>query len=161
MEKIVITGGLGYLGTELCNLYSGESRFKEVIVYDKNFKSASVAQLRKWSIKFIQGDILDKELLSSVLQDADVVYHLAGITDVVYTTEEELGNPEKSDEIANVGIKGSRNVIEAIPKNCKLIFPSTHIIPFLSTKLLTSRPSTRTLLPPCIKSIDIPKDAIS
>jgi nucleoside-diphosphate-sugar epimerase/SAM-dependent methyltransferase len=128
MEKIVITGGLGYLGTELCNLYSGESRFKEVIVYDKNFKSASVAQLRKWSIKFIQGDILDKELLSSVLQDADVVFHLAGITDVAYTTEEELGNPEKSDEIANVGIKGSRNVIEAIPKTCKLIFPSTHVV---------------------------------
>ena len=127
-QKIVITGGLGYLGTELCNLYSGESRFKEIIVYDNNFKSASVAQLRRWSIKFIQGDILDKELLTSVVHDADVVYHLAGITNVAYTTEEEMDNPNKSKEIQEVGIKGSRNIIEAIPEKCKLIFPSTHVV---------------------------------
>ena len=127
-QKIVITGGLGYLGTELCNLYSGESRFKEITVYDKDFKSASVAQLRRWNIKFIQGDILDKELLASVLHDADVVYHLAGITDVAYTTEEEMDNPNKSKEIQTVGIIGSKNIIEAIPAKCKLIFPSTHVV---------------------------------
>ena len=26
MKKIVITGGLGYIGMELCKVYSGESR---------------------------------------------------------------------------------------------------------------------------------------
>lgn len=30
MKKIVITGGLGYLGTELCRLYSGVSRVKKL-----------------------------------------------------------------------------------------------------------------------------------
>ena len=33
MKKIVITGGLGYIGTELCKLYSGESRFKDPVAY--------------------------------------------------------------------------------------------------------------------------------
>ena len=116
-QKIVITGGLGYLGTELCNLYSGESRFKEITVYDKDFKSASVAQLRRWNIKFIQGDILDKELLASVLHDADVVYHLAGITDVAYTTEEEMDNPNKSKEIQTVGIIGSKILLRLSQQN--------------------------------------------
>jgi len=35
--KILITGGLGYIGTELCEIYSGESRFKEITVVDKRF----------------------------------------------------------------------------------------------------------------------------
>ena len=30
MKKIIITGGLGYIGTELCKLYSGEARFKDI-----------------------------------------------------------------------------------------------------------------------------------
>ena len=32
MKKIVITGGLGYLGTELCKLYSGETRNNNIVV---------------------------------------------------------------------------------------------------------------------------------
>tara|TARA_R110002074_G_C12549178_1_gene666414 strand:+ start:5493 stop:5636 length:144 start_codon:yes stop_codon:yes gene_type:complete len=45
MEKIVITGGLGYIGTELCKLYSGETRYKNIIVTDKKFLSERVKQL--------------------------------------------------------------------------------------------------------------------
>ena len=39
MKKIVITGGLGYIGTELCLLYSGYSWFYEIIVIDNRFIS--------------------------------------------------------------------------------------------------------------------------
>ena len=31
---------------------------------------------------FIHGDILDKSLVEKIFKDADVVHHLAGITDV-------------------------------------------------------------------------------
>ena len=37
MKKIVITGGLGYIGTELCKIYSGYSWNDEIIVIDKIF----------------------------------------------------------------------------------------------------------------------------
>jgi UDP-glucose 4-epimerase len=53
MEKIVITGGLGYIGTELCKLYSGETRYKNIIVTDKKFISERVKQLRDWGFEFI------------------------------------------------------------------------------------------------------------
>ena len=33
-KKIIITGGLGYIGTELCKLYSGVSWNNEIIVID-------------------------------------------------------------------------------------------------------------------------------
>ena len=110
MKKIVITGGLGYIGTELCKLYSGESRFKNITVIDSRFVSERVKQLREWGINFKQGHLLDEEFMKEVLKDADVVYHLAGITDVAYTKTES--NEEKDKEIREVGIDGSRNVIK-------------------------------------------------
>ena len=62
-KKIIITGGLGYIGTELCKLYSGVSWHHKIIVIDNRFISERVNQLRNWNMEFIQGDILDKELI--------------------------------------------------------------------------------------------------
>ncbi|WP_435189583.1 NAD-dependent epimerase/dehydratase family protein [Pseudothioglobus sp. nBUS_23] len=124
--KIVITGGLGYIGTELCKLYSGEARFKEIIVIDNIFASERVSQLRNWGINFIHGDILDLPLIKEVLKDSDIVYHLAGITDVASTKTEAKEDKERL--IEEVGITGTRNVINSMSKNAKLIFPSTHVV---------------------------------
>ena len=60
-KKIIITGALGYIGTELCKIYSGHSWNDNITVIDNRFISERVNQLRKWNIKFINGDILDKE----------------------------------------------------------------------------------------------------
>ncbi len=126
MEKIVITGGLGYIGTELCKLYSGETRYKNIVVTDKKFISERVKQLRDWGFEFIQGDILNKEFIKNVLKDADVIYHLAGITDVAYTKlEEKFGQNEL---IEKVGVEGSKNIVDSAPKHCKVMFPSTHVV---------------------------------
>ena len=38
-KKIVITGGLGYIGMELCKIYSGESWNNEILVIDNQFFS--------------------------------------------------------------------------------------------------------------------------
>ena len=70
-KKIVILGALGYLGTELCKIYSGESWYNKVIAIDSRFVSERVNQLGKWNIEFIQGHILDKEFLKNNLNDAD------------------------------------------------------------------------------------------
>ena len=66
-KKIIITGGLGYIGTELCKIYSGYSWNDNIIVIDKRFISERVTQLRNWNINFVQGDILDKELINQLL----------------------------------------------------------------------------------------------
>ena len=53
MKSIVITGGLGYIGTELCKIYSGYSRYYKITVIDNKFSSSRVNQLRLWNIDFI------------------------------------------------------------------------------------------------------------
>ena len=45
-KKIVIVGALGYLGSELCKLYSGESWFHNIVAIDNRFVSKSVNQLK-------------------------------------------------------------------------------------------------------------------
>lgn len=123
--KILITGGLGYIGTELCNIYSGESRFKEITVLDNRFISERVAQLRNWNINFHQGDIVNKKFLKKHIRNADIIIHLAGITDVAYVKSDTDLNRER---IIEVGVEGTKNILELMSKNSKIIFPSTHVV---------------------------------
>tara|TARA_Y100000590_G_scaffold225815_1_gene255225 strand:+ start:34 stop:2583 length:2550 start_codon:yes stop_codon:yes gene_type:complete len=125
-KKIVIVGALGYLGTELCKLYSGESWFHNIIAIDNRFVSKRVNQLKDWNIKFYQGQILDKEFLKKHLNDADIVHHLAGVTDVAYVKKES--NPDQDENIKKIAIEGTNNILSVISENCKIIFPSTHVI---------------------------------
>ena len=125
-KKIVIVGALGYLGSELCKLYSGESWFHKVVAIDNRFVSKRVSQLKDWNIEFHQGHILDKEFLKKILNDADLVYHLAGVTDVSYVKSES--NLEQDENIKKVAIEGTNNVLNSISQKCKIIFPSTHVI---------------------------------
>ena len=125
-KKIVIIGALGYLGTELCRLYSGESWRNKIIATDNRFVAERVSQLKNWNIDFIQGHILDKNFLNDVLINADVVHHLAGITDVAYVKNES--NPQLDENIKKIAIEGTNNVLNSISEKCKIIFPSTHVI---------------------------------
>ena len=125
-KKIVITGGLGYIGTELCKLYSGVSWHHNIIVIDNRFISERVNQIRNWNIEFIQGDILDKELIKKYCSDADVIHHLAGITDVPRTKSE--ASTIQDDKIKEVGEIGTQNILDVINDKCKIIFPSTHVV---------------------------------
>ena len=51
-KKIIITGGLGYIGTELCKIYSGYSWNDEITVIDKRFISERVNPIKKLEYKF-------------------------------------------------------------------------------------------------------------
>ena len=125
-KKIIITGGLGYIGTELCKLYSGVSWHHKIIVLDNRFISERVSQIRNWNMEFIQGDILDTNLIKKICQDADVIHHLAGVTAVPRTKSESTNEQDKN--IREVGEKGTQNILDVISDKCKIIFPSTHVV---------------------------------
>ena len=125
-KKIVITGGLGYIGTELCKIYSGYSWNDEITVIDNRFVSERVNQLRNWNMNFVQGNILDKEIIKKYCKDADIVHHLAGITDVPRVKSES--SSEKDDLINKVAEEGTQNILDVISENCKIIMPSSHVV---------------------------------
>ena len=125
-KKIIITGGLGYIGTELCKLYSGVSWHHNITVIDNRFISERVNQIRNWNMEFIEGDILDKELIKKYCYNADVVHHLAGVTQVPRTKSESSDSQDK--KIMEVAEKGTQNILDVINNKCKIIFPSTHVV---------------------------------
>ena len=64
MKKIVITGGLGYIGTEICKIYSGYSWNDNITVIDNRFISERVNQIRNWNMHFVKVIFLIKTLLN-------------------------------------------------------------------------------------------------
>lgn len=126
MKKVVITGGLGYVGMELAKIYSGKTNHYHVLVLDNVFYSDRVSQLKRWGIKFQQIDITEKNNLQNAISDADIIYHLAGITDVGTTVKDK--NPQRDRLIKKVGIDGTKNIIDLSSKETKIVFPSTHVI---------------------------------
>ncbi len=126
MKKIVITGGLGYIGTELCKIYSGYSWNDKITVIDNRFISERVNQIRNWNMDFVHGDILDKELINEYCKDADIVHHLAGVTDVPRVKSESTA--AKEELIRKVAEEGTQNILDVISNKCKIIMPSSHVV---------------------------------
>jgi nucleoside-diphosphate-sugar epimerase len=121
-KRVVITGVAGYIGTELTKLYSRDTSC-EVVGVDNRFIPERVAWMSEHGIKFIEKDLFS---IRSILAEADVVIHLAGVTDVAYVSTQ--ANPEQDALIRRIGIDGTMEVIRNTSDDCKIIFPSTHVI---------------------------------
>ncbi|MDN4165187.1 NAD-dependent epimerase/dehydratase [Cytophagales bacterium LB-30] len=80
--RVVVTGGAGYVGTELVNALILLPEVEQVVVYDNlsrpNF-NYFIGHKREGHQKFqfIHGELLDSRKLRKVLQNTDVVFHLA------------------------------------------------------------------------------------
>ena len=80
--KVLVTGGAGYIGTELVTLLVNNPLVDKVIIYDNlsrpNFNLFLGLRLQKaQKISFVKGELLDSRALKKILQGVDVVYHLA------------------------------------------------------------------------------------
>jgi UDP-glucose 4-epimerase len=90
--KVLITGGAGYLGTELVDRLSRRDDVSEIVVYDNlsrpNYNLFIIqgpAPLGK--VRFVRGDVLDSRKLRAVLRGVDVIYHLAARVTTPYSDE--------------------------------------------------------------------------
>src|SRR5689334_20020344 len=103
--RVVVTGGAGFIGANLCRVLSGRPTVERVIAYD-NLSTGSAANLDGSGAELVIGDILDREALRKVVEHADAVVHLAARPSV----PRSLADPVASHE-ANV--TGTLYVLEA------------------------------------------------
>ncbi len=79
--KILITGGAGYIGTELCIKLNKNPKVKEIVVLDNlsrgNYNLFLHSQIKPGKLKFVKAELLDSRNLDKAMKDIDVVYHLA------------------------------------------------------------------------------------
>lgn len=114
MAKILVTGGAGYIGSHTCLelLNTGH----DVIVLD-NLSNSSVEslnrvqQLTQKSLKFVEGDIRDSQILDRIFQEntIDAVIHFAGLKAVGESQQIPLKYFENN-------ISGSISLVQAMER---------------------------------------------
>jgi len=108
--KIAITGGSGFIGTNLSNLLKSQH---DILILDR-------IPSKIQDVDFTECDLLDSKKLSDVLEGFDIVIHLAAAVGVKLTEEEPL-------HTLNLNIQGTQNILESCKKNHvkKIIFASS------------------------------------
>jgi nucleoside-diphosphate-sugar epimerase len=97
---ILVTGGAGAIGGNLCRKLSSMSA-KKVIILDNLSSSYSWNIPRGENVIFVKGDILDDAILKRVFKDKpDYVFHLAAH----FANQNSVDNPEKDLMINGLGI---------------------------------------------------------
>lgn len=118
MERnILITGGLGFIGSHIANALAGK-RNCEITVLDICTSSKTEDQ----GIKVMRGDIFDLDALKGIIQkrEISIIIHMVGLASIPDCKE----NPDKSFQL---NVSSVHNVLEAM-RFCdvdRLVFPST------------------------------------
>ena len=94
--KILVTGGAGFIGSHIVELFQGEA---EIVVFD-NLRTGNLANLEGLEHEFILGDVQDEPALQSAMRGVDYVFHLAALVSV----PESMDKREECVKINSLGV---------------------------------------------------------
>jgi len=136
--KIIITGGLGFIGSHLCDLLAKQNH--QIILISKSFsKKANITNTSK-NVKIEKLDVTNYSKLGTFLEKIkpDVIVHLAGNTSHSASFEKPMSD-------IDVNAKSTLFILEKIRqvnKKCKFILGSTFIVIGKPKKLPVNENST-------------------
>ena len=111
-KNIFITGGTGSWANELVTQLLENYKPKKVVIYSRG-EHRQVEMKRHFNnhlLKFVIGDVRDKNILNMAMKDSDVVFHLAALKHVPVCEE-------NCWEAVLTNIYGTQNVIECAINN--------------------------------------------
>ena len=100
--RILITGGAGFIGSHLAEHFH---RHAAVRVLD-DLRTGHCNNLAGLNVEFVNGSILDRMILSKVMQDVDYVFHLAAFV----SAPQSILEPHTC---VKLNVTGLLNVLEA------------------------------------------------
>lgn len=117
--RYVITGGAGFIGSHLAEHLVSQA---DVVLFD-NLRRNSLRLtdlVGRPEVQFVEGDIRDRSLVASLVENADAVFHLAAIAGV----SSYYAEPEAT---LRVNIEGTMAVVDAVvaAEAPRLVFVST------------------------------------
>lgn len=114
--RILVTGGAGFIGSHLTERLLSDGH--ELIVLDDlstGRLSNLEAVLPSSKVEFIEGSILDSNLIELLVKKVDYVFHLAAAVGVFNIVDRPL-------ESLLTNVRGTENVLEAANKERKPVF---------------------------------------
>lgn len=121
MRKALVTGGAGFIGSNITGLLV--ERGYDVIVLD-NLSTGYERNLSELPrVELIRGDVRDEELVSRIIEGAEVVFHLAASVGNTRSIEQPIEDSE-------INVIGTLRVLEAARRANvrKLVFSSSAAI---------------------------------
>ncbi len=110
MKRILVTGGAGFIGTNLVKLLLEKTDYTVVILdaltYAGNLENFTPEEQKSLRFIFIHGDIRDKSVVSQAMKSCDAVVHLAAETHV----DRSIANPE---DFITTEVYGTYQLLEA------------------------------------------------
>jgi UDP-glucose 4-epimerase len=114
--KVFITGGAGFIGSHLCDALVAEG--KEVTILD-NLSTGSKKNIShlEGKINVVQGDIKDQKLVESLVENCDLVLHMAaalGVDNILESPIESIStNFHGSEVVLNAAVKYDKRIVIA------------------------------------------------
>ena len=100
--KILVTGGAGFIGSHIVEMYQGKA--EEIRVLD-NLRTGYRHNLNDLKHTFIEGSVTDRELVRNAVEGVDYIFHLAALVSVPESME-------KPGECVDINVCGLLNVLE-------------------------------------------------
>lgn len=102
MENILVTGGLGFIGSWYVKLLIKEGYYP--IIIDKNTYAADMNRIKDYNIRLKIGDIYNKELIEDIIKKHNIS------TIVNFAAETHVDRSiQNSDEFINSNFVGVQN----------------------------------------------------
>jgi len=104
MQKVVVAGGAGFIGSHLAQFY-GKNGYKVVVI--DNLRSGKIANLEVIeNLQFINRSITDKDEVFKAVEGAEYVFNFAALVSVPESIE-------KPYECVDINVTGILNLLEA------------------------------------------------
>ena len=87
MDKYLVTGGAGFIGSSICRKLVSQGCFVRVVDNLLTGKKSNLAEIID-KIEFIEADMGDSEVAQSAVQDIDVVFHEGALPSVPVSVDD-------------------------------------------------------------------------
>ncbi len=120
--QVLVTGGLGFIGSNLVRRLAGATRVT-VLTPSAAAHRERAAEMAALGVEVVSGDIRDAEVMRRLVDDQDVIYHLAGRSGAVRSIDDPVTD-------LDVNYRGMLVLLDAMRQagsNAKVVFAGSRL----------------------------------